>query len=1373
MSRPLATAANRQARMPASEQPYYNLGRLHLVFAASSLALVVVTVWMIAVDHRRPWKRYQAIYRDRVEPFAAEAAWMQGAVERAADALRGGSAGAQPPDGTGRGSVALTDRMEAGQPFASGRPSVGQRLLRLPGLEALARPLAIQQVWLPDVPLNYPFGQVARFDRCQTCHCGIDRSLPGKPAQQAWEPVRVLDLELPAPESAAGKGPTGARTLPSREAESYPYGIVLAARGVLDDDGPTVAAIWPRSPAAFGGLQPGDAILRIEQMPVTGREQALALLVALAGQGKSARLEVRRGLPQPFASHPRLDLFVGEKSPHPASQFGCTVCHDGQGSATEFRFAAHTPNDPAQRRRWQAQHRWFWSEDWDLPMRPARFAESNCLKCHFDVVDLEPWGRFRDPPAPKLVEGYHLVRQLGCFGCHEIAGFDEGHRPVGPDLRLEPLYHEAAAALLAEGYLDPQAAELAREVILRPEERRVRRELLARLKGEGEPLAALPEKPGSDPKGAALEASRQARRGALMAILESEAPRPGTMRKVGPSLRHVGQKLDGAFIQAFVANPAGVRAASRMPRLFGFEEHLEGTSREQTRRFELVELRGVAEFLLAASQPRQALAELPGASGTAAASPRLPPSAGRGDKGAASPPLLARVGSSGPAGPGPPSRAPAALEKASAERGKRLFQRQGCLACHRHADFPESQATQGPDLTGLGAKLRGDGGRAWLAAWLRDPTAYSPRTLMPNPLLESPSGDSTLGAEPTDPAADIAAYLLQSPGLPPQPLPDPSDEDLDALVRQHLAKSFEPAVVEQYIRHGIPEGSARLALGDAVELVGPATRAKKLRYVGRRTIRKRGCFGCHDIPGFEDAQPIGPPLAGWGRKPTSLLDFGQVHRFLGLEGRAGGGLGQRGSKGDGQPGAAGSAGSASAGHQADQDFYLEALQDNRREGFLWQKLRQPRSFDFRLAETKPFDQQLLMGQFALRDAQREAIITFVLGLVAEPPLPTRLPQPDARRRAIIAGRKVLHQYACATCHTLELERWTIEYDPATFPDPPAGPEYPFLKPQVAASALADSLKTDLRGRARSELVGMPQCDAQGRPEETEDDEGNPAYAFLLWEPAAIAGKAWPPGAGGVLVPQKQLVQRRPPWGGDFARLLYPVVLNEARLAGSSASVLEAWGWVPPPLVHEGEAVQPAWLYDYLLAPYVIRPAVALRMPRYNLSAEETARLVDYFAARAGAAFPYASEWRSRQAQQEQPDPARWARHHQAMRLVTDRTTYCAKCHLVGDWGPGGQTVTVLAPNLQRVGRRLRPEYVRRWLANPRSVLPYTAMPVNFPLDKQMGQELLPGTSPQQLDAVLDLLLDYDGYLRSRVSIRAMVEGMSKSTANAGPHPPQK
>ena len=111
-----------------------------------------------------------------------------------------------------------------------------------------------------------------------------------------------------------------------------------------------------------------------------------------------------------------------------------------------------------------------------------------------------------------------------------------------------------------------------------------------------------------------------------------------------------------------------------------------------------------------------------------------------------------------------------------------------------------------------------------------------------------------------------------------------------------------------------------------------------------------------------------------------------------------------------------------------------------------------------------------------------------------------------------------------------------------------------------------------------------------------------------------------------------------------------------------------------------------------------------------------------------------------------------------MKILTDGKTFCAKCHLIGDYSPGDTVGTTLAPNLAEVGRRLRPDYLRRWLANPRSQLPYTPMPVNFPpTGPPMGQDLFEGSSIEQIDAVTDLLVNYDWYMNRRPPIREMIE----------------
>ena len=49
------------------------------------------------------------------------------------------------------------------------------------------------------------------------------------------------------------------------------------------------------------------------------------------------------------------------------------------------------------------------------------------------------------------------------------------------------------------------------------------------------------------------------------------------------------------------------------------------------------------------------------------------------------------------------------------------------------------------------------------------------------------------------------------------------------------------------------------------------------RYLGEETIQKYGCWGCHDVEGFEKAKPIGVELTEEGSKPIHQFDFGHVH----------------------------------------------------------------------------------------------------------------------------------------------------------------------------------------------------------------------------------------------------------------------------------------------------------------------------------------------------------------------------------------------------------------------------------------------------------------------------------------------------------------
>ena len=194
--------------------------------------------------------------------------------------------------------------------------------------------------------------------------------------------------------------------------------------------------------------------------------------------------------------------------------------------------------------------------------------------------------------------------------------------------------------------------------------------------------------------------------------------------------------------------------------------------------------------------------------------------------------------------------------------------------------------------------------------------------------------------------------------------------------------------------------------------------------------------------------------------------------------------------------------------------------------------------------------------------------------------------------------------------------------------------YPFLRPDVTPEQIKASLTPDRRGLLHAELHGMPT-----RDEETGEPNGwwmktacrssrtttsrRRSYEFTLYQHAVVSGAA---AAGGRAEPadpgQRRTATARPrarpipASGGDLAKYLYPARDRRGEEDQPERQVAtEAWGWLPPPLHHEGEKVQTDWLHDFLMDPTPIRPAVVLRMPNFHMSSDEASKLVNYFAAK--------------------------------------------------------------------------------------------------------------------------------------------------------------
>ena len=1354
--------------------------------------------------------------------------------------------------------------------FTVSFPWLGKKWLELPVLDAFNSPREIEQIWLPELTQeNGSFPRVARFDRCITCHQAIDESRQEDPNKPSFLSSQLITLTMSAPQEKPQirQDENGQDDLAGTLQAIYGIRLAEPGQGLIDSNDVTVSFVEPNSAGALAkaftdrqpdesglalrlamnqtqpaagpkhenGLQVGDVVLYINGARVKQNHDISRFLLHTVKAGQLLSIQVHRGLPNPFSSHPRLDLFVGPSSPHSLQGMGCTICHEGQGSGTDFKWASHTPDSLNQRTDWSRMHGWFNNHHWIFPMNPKRFVESSCLKCHHEVAELEPSSRYPDPPAPKLMAGVRLIEIYGCFGCHEINGYD-GKDRIGPDIRLEPNYFAAALQMKHEvdglreqaarveielGNKHQQHEEIQRQIDAGSENAELLHNQLASVDQQIEPLQDRLDQLNNgvenlfeirDLAGQITTApdGTDAQRQRLLDLVTQDAQRsseemllpaaahkltqvlkkvatPGKLRKVGPSLRHVAEKLDPEFLYDWIKEPKHFRPDTKMPQFFGHFKHLHDPhDRQLAERYEPIEILGITTYLLERSQLFD------------------------------------------------PIEPPGEMNQSSAEekiaRGKILFEFRGCLACHSHADFPQahqghgdslvSHVVHGPDLSRIADKLselRNAKGASWLYSWLRNPKFYHQRTRMPDVQLTPITADD--GTQ-TDPAEDIVTYLLsRKTGWEPEAqleLDEQGQAALDDLVLERLTKTFARFKAQEYLAsdNGIPEQLRSRIKGAEIELVGAAGQKQKLLYVGVKSIAKYGCYGCHDIPGFEDAKPIGTGLADWGRKDPSKLDFGHILHYL---------QGHGGHQHDGHDTGQNSETHVHDGdhlendhHVGDQDYdhadgdhhehddqvetgldpYLvEDITHHGRAGFAMQKLREPRSYDVDKITNKAYDDRLRMPLFPFTDEQREAIVTVLLGLVAEPPAPQYVYQPDRRNEAIVAGRKVLQKYNCGGCHLLEAEKWKVAYTATDFPAPPTVESFPFLQRKDSASRLNDSLKTDSGGLMHATLVGLSAVNDQDAMPVVLDDEGDEVeedgeynaadvrYRFNLWKPAILNGHRYDVGIVPLEIAAETIEKRYPAQGGNLTSLLLPRAVQLEKTVNPNAKGTEARGWLPPPLMGEGRKVQAEWLHDFLLDPFPIRPAVLLRMPKFNMSSAEAAVLVDYFAAVDDAAYPYDFSRRTRSdhlASEESEFrktleeagtaeiPYENARFEHAMKIVTDQN-YCIKCHSVGDFEPKGSD-RAKAPNLSLVYKRLRSQFVRDWLANPKAILPYSSMPVNIPYkasEPHMGgvsQELFAGNSIQQLDGVVDLLMNFDRYATDHRKIKELVNELPPETA---------
>ena len=1022
-------------------------------------------------------------------------------------------------------------------------------------IEGFASPTKIYQITNNDYPINYNFKEVTRFDRCQTCHMGIDR-----PAHTIERLTSLRDI---TPEQVDKLGDARAQLAHRRETLS----------GMPD----------------------------AKQVPTELK----------LGTVSKTRLTDSRI--KEFAVHPRLDLFVGADSKHPMEKFGCTTCHAGQGSSTSFLWASHTPNAPLQGDKWKKEFGWFHlhAGDWEYPMLPKRFVESSCVKCHHQMTDLI--GSDDKNEAPKLLRGYNLVRDNGCFGCHEIAGRNGG-KSVGPDVRLEssPPFEELTAVEQARVDADPDT-------------------------------------------------------------------KPGNMRKVGPSLYRLAEKSNPEWTAKWIRAPREFRPDTKMPHFYGVSNNDKEALETAKKRYpEMVdqsefpdaEIQAITYYLFQLSNGYLSDVDKTHKDDDSAKAASEDLSLrttllAKGKLDAKDKEKLADI------------ERRIALRKATVlsdiagkhegdpKNGRKLFVERGCLACHSHEATEKEEAGSpaivgeaifGPNLSQVADKLgrkKGDKASAmlWLTQWIVDPKVHSPRSRMPMTHLT-----------PAD-AADVAAWLLAQPamdqgaGWKDLTVAEPDITKLEDLAKVYLVRQLTKTNLKNFFDNKKLDDElvADLPTDEKTFIKDYSTKGKHAleMYVGKKGVGRQGCYGCHDIPGYETAKPIGVGLNDWGKKDASRLAFEDIDNFLEDHFYAVETLvnpdthkpyGPKEFKeGEGDD-------AKKVTKLPYEKFYKDAVEERFREGYLNQKLLDPRSYDYN--RIRAWDDRARMPQFRFsrirknagesaadfearqmkEEAEaREAVMTFILGLVGEaaPDKMRNIPKGD--RLAEVKGRQVLENFNCGGCHLIRPGEFKLKYDRAL---------------KVLESSAKVDRKADQTFPNHHLWTGTPQSNADfvrvhglvPQPLPVSDDEDEepkvrlrsmeavrfqsadkathdiPAETLLSLEPKDFVLPASIANAPRAEI-DKYLTSRS--YGGTFGNLLVGYLeqkdakkfTKDTGLGDSSP----ARPFVPPSLVGLGEKGNPDWVYNYVRDPYQVRKMTLMRMPKFSLSPDDARALADYFA----------------------------------------------------------------------------------------------------------------------------------------------------------------
>jgi cbb3-type cytochrome oxidase cytochrome c subunit/uncharacterized protein YlxW (UPF0749 family) len=298
-------------------------------------------------------------------------------------------------------------------------------------------------------------------------------------------------------------------------------------------------------------------------------DRCMTCHASIAQEGYEAGTDIPNygKIEQPFVSHPNFKLFVGTDSKHPMETFGCTGCHLGRGRSTDFVGAVHVPADEKEKKRWEEDLHWHKMQHWEYPMYTREMVEASCVKCHQGAAQI--------PEGKKINVARYLFIENGCHGCHLTKGF-ENLPKIGPN--LEHISSKVTKDWAFKWIKNPHA--------FRPTTRMPRyflnsnnsspediarndvevRSIVEYLFSKSKPIDYQPIQLSGDPANGKKLVMEIGCVGCH--LMEGEKPsKPDTRRRFGPPLIKLGSKTNAAWLFNWLREPRHYSPETRIPNM--------------------------------------------------------------------------------------------------------------------------------------------------------------------------------------------------------------------------------------------------------------------------------------------------------------------------------------------------------------------------------------------------------------------------------------------------------------------------------------------------------------------------------------------------------------------------------------------------------------------------------------------------------------------------------------------------------------------------------------------------------------------------------------------------------------------------------------